>query len=127
MQRLHDWLVEQRGLNLPKGPLGKAVSYALSNWEHLQVFLDDVQVPVDNNAAERALRIVAIGRKNFLFVGNARAGQNLAVLYSLMATCEAHGVDPHAYLADVLLRIDEHPAKLIDDLLPDHWVSSSST
>lgn len=125
MQRLQDWLVAQRGLDLPKGPLGKAVSYALANWDHLQVFLDDVQVPVDNNASERALRIVALGRKNFLFVGHPQAGQNLAILYSLMATCEAHGIDPHAYLADVLVRIDEHPAKLIDKLLPDQWAAPS--
>lgn len=126
MQRLHDWLVAQRGVDLPKGPMGKAVSYALANWDHLQVFLDDVQVPVDNNAAERALRIVALGRKNFLFVGHPRAGQNLAILYSLMATCEAHGVDPHAYLADVLVRVDDHPAKLIDELLPDRWAPPST-
>ena len=61
------------------------------------------------------------GRKNFLFVGHARAGQNLAVLYSLMATCEAHNVDPQAYLADVLTRIDDHPQSHIDELLPDKW------
>jgi len=121
MDKLHAWLLEQRGLHLPKGPLGKAISYALDNWEHLLVFLSDVQVPVDNNASERALRIVALGRKNFLFVGHARAGQNLAVLYSLMATCEAHNVDPQAYLADVLVRIDDHPHSQIDALLPDKW------
>jgi transposase len=121
MDRLYNWLDEQKGQHLPKGPMGKAVSYALDNWEHLTVFLNDVRVPVDNNASERALRIVALGRKNFLFVGHADAGQNLAVLYSLMATCEEHGVDPHAYLADVLVRIDDHPNRLIDELLPDRW------
>ena len=121
MAKLHVWLTMQHGTHLPKGPMGKAVAYALDNWDHLQVFLDDVRVPVDNNASERALKIVALGRKNFMFVGHEAAGQNLAVLYSLMATCEEHGVDPHAYLADVLLRVDDHPNRLIDELLPDRW------
>jgi transposase len=121
MKRLRAWIDEHNDRYPPKGPMGKALSYALDNWEELQVFLDDVNVPVDNNASERALRIVALGRKNFLFVGHEDAGQNLAVLYSLMATCEEHGVDPHAYLADVLVRIDVHPNRLIDELLPDRW------
>jgi transposase len=125
MHRLHAWLLSHEGVHLPKGPMGKAVSYALDNWEHLQVFLRDVRVPVDNNASERALRIVALGRKNFLFVGHHEAGQNLAILYSLMATCEEHGVDPHAYLADVLVRVDDHPNKKLDDLLPDKWAVSA--
>lgn len=127
MKRLRTWLRKQEGHHLPKGPMGKAISYALDNWEHLTVFLDDVRVPADNNASERALRIVALGRKNFLFVGHADAGQNLAVLYSLMATCEQHGIDPHAYLADVLVRIDDHPNRLIDDLLPDRWSPPTSS
>jgi transposase len=124
MKRLRTWLDHHRDRYLPKGPLGKAISYALDNWDELQVFLTDVNVPVDNNASERALRIVALGRKNFMFVGHEDAGQNLAILYSLMATCEEHGVDPQAYLADVLVRIDDHPNKLIDELLPDRWTAA---
>jgi transposase len=126
MKRLRAWIDEHNDRYPPKGPLGKALSYALDNWDELQVFLEDVNVPVDNNASERALRIVALGRKNFMFVGHEDAGQNLAVLYSLMATCEEHGVDPHAYLADVLLRIDVHPNRLIDQLLPDRWATLPS-
>ena len=126
MAALLAWITARQGLHLPKGPMGKAISYALDNWEHLQIFLSDVHVPVDNNSSERALRIVALGRKNFLFVGHAEAGQNLAVLYSLMATCEEHGVDPHAYLTDVLVRIDDHPNRAIDDLLPDRWAALNS-
>lgn len=121
MKRLRAWLDHHRDRYPPKGPLGKAISYAIDNWNELQLFLDDVNVPVDNNASERALRVVALGRKNFMFVGHENAGQNLAILYSLMATCEQHGVDPQAYLADVLVRIDEHPNKRIDELLPDRW------
>jgi transposase len=124
MRRLRAWLDEHHDRYPPKGPMGKAISYALDNWEQLQVFLTDVNVPLDNNSSERALRIVALGRKNFMFVGHEEAGQNLAVLYSLMATCEVHGIDPYAYLADVLMRIDEHPNRLIDELLPDRWASA---
>lgn len=124
MKRLQAWLEHQRDRYPPKGPLGKAISYALGNWDELQLFLDDVNIPVDNNASERALRIVALGRKNFMFVGHEDAGQNLAILYSLMATCEEHGVDPQAYLADVLMRIDQHPNKRIDELLPDRWAAA---
>jgi transposase len=123
MSRFRSWLEHHRELYPPKGPLGKAISYALDNWTELMVFLDNVNIPVDNNASERALRIVALGRKNFLFVGHEEAGQNLAVLYSLMATCELHGVDPHAYLANVLVHADDHPHKRIDELLPDRWLA----
>ena len=124
MKRLRAWLDHHRDRYPPKGPLGKAISYATDNWNQLQLFLDDVNIPVDNNASERALRIVALGRKNFMFVGHEDAGQNLAILYSLMATCEEHRVDPHAYLADVLMRVDQHPNKRIDDLLPDRWAAA---
>jgi transposase len=127
MKRLRAWLDQHTDRYPPKGPMGKAISYAVDNWDELQVFLDDVNVPVDNNASERALRIVALGRKNFMFVGHEEAGQNLAILYSLMATCEEHGVDPHAYLADVLMRIDDHPNRLIDELLPDQWGPARAT
>ena len=123
MKKLRAWLDHHRDRYPPKGPLGKAISYAIDNWDELQLFLDDVNVPVDNNASERALRIVALGRKNFMFVGHEDAGQNLAILYSLMATCEEHAVDPQAYLADVLVRIDDHPNKRIDELLPDRWAA----
>ena len=77
--------------------------------------------PLDNNASECALRVVALGRKNFPFVGSKEHGENLAGLYSLVATCDANDVDPTAYLKDVLLRVDEHPASQIDGLLPHRW------
>jgi hypothetical protein len=93
-------------------------THALSNWTPLTRFLDDEQLPPDNNASESALRVVALGRKNYLFVGNEDAGHNVAGLYSLVATCEANGVNPLDYLSDVLLRVQDHPAAQIDDLLP---------
>lgn len=115
------WLKEQHDQHLPKGPMGKAISYALDNLNELKVFIDDVRVPLDNNASERALRIIALGRKNYLFAGNGVAAQNLAGLYSLVATCEMHGLNPESYLTDILTRVHSHPAKKIDELLPHRW------
>jgi transposase len=100
--------------------MGEAIGYALGQWDALTLFLTDPHLPVDNNASERALRVAALGRKNFLFVGSDEAGET-AGLYSLIATCEANGVNPVEYLADVLLRVQTHPASRIDELLPHNW------
>jgi transposase len=121
MDRLHEWLIEEQPKHVPKGPLGSALSYALNQWDRLLCFLDNVNIPVDNNASESALRVVALGRKNFLFVGDVEAGDHLATLYSLVSTCEARDIDPVAYLQDVLMRVDTHPASRIDELLPHNW------
>jgi len=121
MNRLHDWLIEEQPKHVPKGPLGSAISYALNQWERLLCFIDNVNIPVDNNASESALRVVALGRKNFLFVGDVEAGDHLATLYSLVSTCEARDIDPVAYLKDVIMRVDTHPASRIDELLPHNW------
>jgi transposase len=123
MDELGTWIAEQSNLHPPKSPLGEALAYARNNWAELTRFLDDVRVPPDNNASERALRIVALGRKNFLWVGHDEAGQNTATLYTLTACCEAVGVNPLDYLADVLLRVQSHPARQIDDLLPHRWAA----
>lgn len=115
------WLDVAQGQYPPKSPLGIAVRYTLNAWEALGQFLTDAKIPLDNNPAESALRRVALGRKNFLFVGHDDAGGNLAGLYSLVATCEANGVNPLAYLEDVLIRVHEHPNSRIDELLPHRW------
>jgi transposase len=115
------WLDEEAPRHPPKSPLGEAISYALGQWVALTLFLTDPHLPIDNNASERALRVAALGRKNFLFVGTDEAGENLAGLYSLIATCEVNGVNPVAYLADILLRVQTHPASRIDELLPHNW------
>lgn len=115
------WLAEQLPLHPPRGPLGTALRYAQGQWTALTRFLEDARLPLDNNASERALRGMALGRKNYLFVGTDEAGQNLAGLASLVATCEANGVNPEAYLADVLLRLGSHPASRLDELLPHRW------
>ena len=98
--------------------MGKAIRYILGNWPELTRFLEDVRLPPDNNRSESALRIVALGRKKFLHVGDRIAGENLAGLYSLVATCEANGINPLAYLTDVLGKICSHPNAKLDDLLP---------
>jgi transposase len=115
------WLKEEQHKHLPKGPLATAIHYAINQWQPLTRFLYDAAIPVDNNKSEGALRIVALGRKNFMTVGNEDLGENLAGLYSLVATCQANSRDPIAYLTDVLIRIDTHPASDIDALLPQNW------
>jgi transposase len=124
MERLHSWLVERKDQHAPKSPMGSALRYAVNNWTELTRFLDDARIPPDNNRSESALRVVALGRKNFLFVGHEQAGANIAGLYSLTATCEANGVEPIAYLTDVLGRVGSHPAAALDDLLPHKWQHS---
>jgi transposase len=126
MHKLKAWLVSRQGVHPPKSKLGIAIRYALRQWAELTVFIDDPTVPPDNNRSEAALRVVALGRKNFLFVGNEDAGDNIAVLYSLVATCEANDVNPIEYLRDVLHRISTHPADRIDELLPDRWKTAES-
>jgi transposase len=121
MNRFGQWLALQAHRHLPKGPMGAAIRYAQDNWKELTRFLSDPRIPPDNNRSEAALRVAALGRKNFLFVGHEEAGQNLANLYSLVATCEANDVEPIAYMTDVLMRIAAHPADRIDDLLPHRW------
>jgi len=121
MDEFKSWLDAEQGRHLPKGPMGEAINYALGQWAALTLFLTDPHLPIDNNASERALRVAALGRKNFLFVGTDHAGENLAGLYSLIATCEANDVNPVEYLADVLVRVQDHPASRIDELLPHRW------
>jgi len=87
----------------------------------LTAFLSDARIPLHNNASEAALRIVALARKNTLFFGNEEAGRRFMVLYSLIATCERHDVNPEVYLADVLLRIQDQPVERLAELLPHRW------
>lgn len=115
------WLDEQQPLHTPKGPLGKAIGYAINQWKHLQPFLEDPKIRLDNNISEGKLRIIALGRDNFRWVGHDVAGEHLAILQTLVSTCVACGINPHDYLADVLLRVATHPASALDDLLPMNW------
>lgn len=109
------------GLVLPKSPMGQAITYALNQWDALCVYTTDGELAIDNNAAENALRRIAIGRKNWLFAGSDNGGRTAAVLFSIIASCQRHHVDPFAYLRDVLTRIAAHPACRLAELLPDRW------
>ncbi len=105
----------------PKSPLGAAIRYVDNQWTPLTVFLDDVRVPPHNNQSERELRLIALGRKNYLFVGHEEAGKRTAILMSLITTCKRHGVNPEKYLADVLIRVQTHPAAAVAELAPHLW------
>ena len=105
LAELHAWLLSVKPTVLPKSPLSSAIGYALAQWEALLRYAQDGRVPIDNNGAERALRPLAVGRKNWLFFGHEEAGRKGAVLFSLVTTCRAIGVEPRAYLRDVLERI----------------------
>lgn len=124
--RLHEWLTTQKPRHPPKSPIGVAINYGLKRWDDLGRFLEDGRVPLDNNASERALRPIALGRKNYLFVGDVDAGTSIAGLYTLIATCEARGVNPFAYLADVIARVQDHPADRLDELLPGAWAAAGA-
>src|SRR5512132_1122871 len=108
----------------PKGGLAQAIRYSLSNWPALTRYLDDGRLEIDNNRAENTLRGVALGRKNWLFAGSDSGGERAAVVYSLIETCKLNGVDPEAYLRDVLGRIADHKINRIDELLPWNWAST---
>ena len=120
-EKLFAWLHERVGRHLPKSGIGKAITYTINQWENLGLFLTDAKIPLDNNAGEREMRRIAMGRKNYLFVGNDSSGKNMAGLYSLLATCEARGINPAEYIEDMLVRIDDHPASKLDELLPANW------
>jgi transposase len=106
---------------LPKSPEGQAIAYTLSNWKALVRHCDDGDLEIDNNGAERSLRGVAVGRKNWLFFGSDQGGRTAAVLSSLMATCKRLAIDPFAYLRDIFERISRHPQGRLAELLPDQW------
>jgi len=123
--QLRAWLESQQaqrgGPVLPKSPMGQAIQYALNQWAALCVYATDGRLAIDNNASENALRRVAIGRKNWLFAGSDNGGRTAATLFSLIATCQRHAVEPFAYLRDVLTRIADTPISQLDKFLPDRW------
>jgi len=119
VEALHPWLREKLGLISQKTKLAEAIRYALTRWEGLCLFLDDGQVEIDNNTVERAIRPLALTRKNALFAGSDGGAEHWAVIASLIETCKMNGVDPQAYLVDVITRIvNGHPNSRIDELMP---------
>ncbi len=102
-------------------PAAKAMDYMLTRWGTFTRFLGDGRICLTNNAAERALRGIALGRKSWLFAGSDRGGDRAAAMYSLIATAKLNGIDPRAWLAEVLARIADHPASRLHELLPWNW------
>ncbi len=122
------WLETQQasrgGSVLPKSSMGQAITYALNQWEALCVYTTNGDLRIDNNIAENALRRVAIGRKNWIFVGSDNGGATAAILFTLVATCQRHKVDPFVYLRDTLTRFAATPIQEIDQFLPDRWADA---
>jgi transposase len=115
------WLESQQREVLPKSPFGEATHYALAQWAALERYLDDGRLEIDNNGAERALRGVAVGRANWHFAGSDAGGERAAVIYSVVESARRHGLDPFAYLRDLLDRLPTHPQTRMAELLPDRW------
>jgi len=121
LDQFYEWLEQQRTEVMPKSPIAEAIGYALNNWSALIRYTEAGFLVIDNNVAEREMKRIAIGRKNWLFVGSANGGRTAAVLFSFTSTCHRLGVEPWAYLHDVLTRLPRTPAERLADLLPDRW------
>ena len=121
MADLQVWMREQRARLSRGNDIAKAMDYMLKRWPAFTRFLGDGRICLDNNAAERALRGIALGRKSWLFAGSDRGGRRAAAMYSIIVTAKMNDVDPQAWLADVLARIAEHPVHKLDELLPWNW------
>jgi transposase len=119
-----DWLDAQANLVLPKSPIAQAINYARNHWQALLRFTEHGFLNIDNNASERAMRPAALGRKNYLFAGSDEGGRTTAVLYTLTQTCRRHGIDPFAYLQDVLARLPKGDFQELADLFPHRWAAA---
>lgn len=121
LDQIHGNLMAWKDQVLPKSPTGKAITYALNQWQALMRYVDNPILEIDNNLAERTLRMVAVGRKNWMFAGSEAGAERAAIIYSLVASCKLNGLDPFTYFRDVLEKVTTWPASKIDDLLPSNW------
>ena len=124
---LEQWMKAVLSQVSAKSELAVAIRYALSRWVALTRYRDDGRIEIDNNAAERALRAVALGRKNYLFAGADVGGERAAAIYSLVGTAKLNGIDPEGYLRQVLTQIADHPINRIDELLPWNLVAQPAS
>ena len=121
LEKIKKKLEEHIPGHLPQSPMRQAINYTLGLWKELNVYLQDGRLPIDNNLAEQAIRPIALGRKNWLFLGSETGGHTAAVLMSFVATCHKNKINTWRYLKDVLQRIQSHPASRLEELLPDQW------
>jgi transposase len=123
LQRLEAYLREQKGLALPKSQFGKAINYALNQWEALLLYASDGRLEIDNNSSERTLRPCAIGRKNWMFFGSDRGGKTAAILMSILGGARRHGIEPFEYVRQLLIALSSNDVDL-RSLLPDVWITA---
>jgi hypothetical protein len=121
LRRLRAALTRLRPRHLPQSALGKAITYSLEQWSGLERFLSDGRIEIDNNLVENAIRPTALGKKNWLFIGEAQAGERAAILYTVVESCRRRGLDPLAYLRDVLTRLPSATTGQIAALTPEAW------
>lgn len=121
LESFKEWLETEKKQVLPESPIGKGIAYALNHWKALTLHTEHGFLDIDNTEAERQLRRVAVGRNNWTFAGSDAGGRRAAILYSLVATCERHDVDPFENFRDVLPRLAAHPASRIAELVPPNW------
>ncbi len=124
---LRQWLTAQRQ-KVPEGSAtARAIDYSLKRWQALTRYIDDGDLPADNNRVENQIRPIALGRSNWLFAGSLRAGQRAAAVMSLVHSARLNGHEPHAYLKDILERLPTQPASRIDELLPHRWQCAATS
>src|SRR5262249_4218001 len=123
LKRLGEYLREQQGRALPRSQFGKAIGYALNQWEELLLYAGDGRLEIDNNSSERTLRPCAIGRKNWMFFGSDRGGETAAILMSVLAGAKRHGIEPFAYVRQLLIALSS-PDVDLRSLLPDVWIAA---
>ncbi len=124
LEEFHDWLQAAEREVLPKSPVGRAIQYVLPRWDGLTRYCENGALAIDNNLSERMVRPIAIGRKNYLFLGSDNGGKAAAILYSVLASAKANQVEPFAYVRNLLVQISGDPPEDLSDLLPDHWLQT---
>lgn len=123
LKELGDWMVDQYKQVTPRSPIGKALEYALKRWKELSAYTSNASLDIDNNSIENTIRPIALGRKNYLFAGSNTAAQRIAMIYSLLGTCKAHGVDPMKWITHVLQEIPNRTINNLDDLMPQNCLN----
>jgi len=126
LDKLHNYLFQIQAEVLPKSPEGRAIRYTLKNWTALTYYSEDGDLEIDNNATERAIRGVAVGRNNWMFFGSDQGATRAAVLPSFVASCQRAGVDPFTWLKDILSRIAAHPITRLAEFLPHNWAPAQA-